>query len=93
LYFHVLSAIAKRSGMIVKSVNLTWPRRGQQIAINEKSVGAANDKFSQEVVFGLLTYFYSFKKNAFREEKEWRLLSFFLQSNGESCDFRADMEK
>lgn len=85
----------------VDSGALSTPSRGtslapisdEQIALNEKIVTEANDKFYKEIAFGLLTHFYSFKKNAFKEEKEWRLLSFFLQTNSESCNFRADMEK
>jgi hypothetical protein len=59
---------------------------------NSQAVTAATEKFFEEII-SLPAYLYSLKKNAFKEEREWRLISLLCQSNDETCDFRADVEK
>jgi len=63
-------------------------RSDDEVKIDDKKI---TDAFSQ-LSFTLLTLFaklFLLKTSAFREEREWRLISYFVKSGDDNCSFRA----
>ena len=63
-------------------------RSDDEVKIDDKKI---TDAFSQ-LSFTLLALFaklFLLKTSAFREEREWRLISYFVKSGDDNCSFRA----
>lgn len=61
-------------------------RSKEEIDADDKKINSAYKTYSRTTLM-LLTKIFLLKSPAFREEKEWRLISYFLNSGSDLCEF------
>ncbi len=71
---------------------LLAPRSDDEIENEKKKIEDANEQLRSSVV-PLFSKLFLLKAKAFKEEKEWRLLSYLLKDGDDGCLYRADGNK
>jgi hypothetical protein len=86
-YIEVRKAIDKGAFRFIQSKGLLDSRTESEIIEeNKRSAEALNSAFG--VLFALVPKLFVLKSSAFREEREWRLLSHLIWSVADECSYR-----
>jgi Protein of unknown function (DUF2971) len=70
------------------SWSLLDTRTPEEVAADDKTIEQVHNALFRKVL-GLFPRLYELKASAFREEREWRLVSIFTDTTSDECEFRA----